>query len=42
MYIQNYTYKNYLKIFLSIYLHIFLFVMKLKHNINIFFREFDR
>ena len=38
MYIQNYAYKNYSKVFLSIYyMYVFIFVIKLKHNMNIFF-----
>ena len=37
MYIQNDTYKNKSKIFLSMNLHIFTFVIKLKDNMNFFF-----
>ena len=37
--IQN---ENYSKVFLSIYLHIFIFVLTLKHNMNIFLCKFDR
>ena len=37
--IQNETYS---KIFLSIYLHIFIFVLTLKHNMNIFLCKFDK
>ena len=36
MYIQNDTSKNYLKIFLNFYLHIFIFVIKLKHDMIFF------
>ena len=39
MYIQNDTYQNYSKIFLSTYIFTyFIFVIKLKHNMNIFLR----
>ena len=41
MYIQSDTFKNYSKIFLSIYFHICIFVIKLKQNM-IFFCEFDK
>ena len=39
MNIKNYTYKNYFK---YIFTYIYIFVIRLKHNMNIFLYEFDR
>ena len=39
-YIQNFTNQNYSNKFLSIYLHIFIFVIKSKHYMNIFLCEY--
>ena len=36
-YIQNYIYKNYSKTYVCKCIHIFIFLIKLKHNMNIFF-----